>query len=452
MNPVTRKTAMNVSKLIAIVAMVSAGVAANAQNPVAYSLSEPHSEITAGFNYTGANAPPSSCQCFGMEGAFLASRVPVRNWLDANGRVTAGHASSISNLGQNLTLMTFMAGPAAVFPIRRFEPFGQILFGGARATGSYFPSGTTSHTSATSFAWAPGAGLDVGLSQRWSLRPLEIAYLHTGFPNGTNNAQRQLQIQAGVTFHLGRGAVPVAAVAPPLPPPSHPVDVVNFECDVDNPQVTVGDPVRVLGSVMTRADATEVRYTWSLNGEEKSDTTRDITISTSGLEPGKYLVEGHASLASEPLVGQTCSTGFRVVAKEEPPPPPPAPEPVPIVTRPADIAADFTQHMMDAFFDYNSSVMRPEGYEAARHDADYLKAHPSLNVIVAGYADERGADDFNRRLGMDRAASMREALVEHGIELSRIQTLTYGRAKAFCTARNEECFQQNRRAQVLLDR
>jgi outer membrane protein OmpA-like peptidoglycan-associated protein len=199
---------------------------------------------------------------------------------------------------------------------------------------------------------------------------------------------------------------------------------------------------------MTRADAQNVKIDWSVNGEKRAEQGRSLVIPTAGMATGTYLVEGHAYLASDPSVGQTCTTKFRLIAKAVPPPPVVISAPAPKLQ--ADVIADFTRHMKDAYFKYNSAELLPEGYEAARLDAEYLNAHPALNVFVEGYTDERGNDVYNRDLGMKRADAMRDALIANGVLPSRIQSTTYGKEKAFCTARNESCFQRNRRAQVLL--
>jgi peptidoglycan-associated lipoprotein len=45
---------------------------------------------------------------------------------------------------------------------------------------------------------------------------------------------------------------------------------------------------------------------------------------------------------------------------------------------------------------------------------------------------------------------MRKALLDGGIDPSRIIVISYGKEKQFCSGDTESCYQQNRRAQIML--
>lgn len=120
----------------------------------------------------------------------------MKNWLSIAGEFTGGHANNISLLGQNLTLMTYMAGPRVSHPGHRLVPFGQVLFGGAHGSDSYFPTFTSSTSSASSWALSSGGGLDVNLTRRFAIRagllPAGVSLrVCSGFrPNGRVDARR----------------------------------------------------------------------------------------------------------------------------------------------------------------------------------------------------------------------------------------------------------------------
>lgn len=156
-----------------------------------------------GFNYIRANAPPTSCGCFAMNGGFLSGSAEIKYWLSAAGEITAGHANNIGPLGQNLTLTTYTAGPRVNFRRQRFVTYAQAMFGAAHGSDSYFPEGNSYSTSANSFAFSTGGGLNYHLNHRFAIQILEAQYLHTGFPNGANNGQNHLMLGAGlvVKFH-----------------------------------------------------------------------------------------------------------------------------------------------------------------------------------------------------------------------------------------------------------
>ena len=73
-------------------------------------------------------------------------------------------------------------------------------------------------------------------------------------------------------------------------------------------------------------------------------------------------------------------------------------------------------------------------------------------MVIGGYCDERGSDEYNLALGQRRADSTKNALVTAGVAASRIRVISYGKEKPFCSESNEACWQQNRRAGFTMDR
>ncbi len=106
----------------------------------------------------------------------------------------------------------------------------------------------------------------------------------------------------------------------------------------------------------------------------------------------------------------------------------------------------------DAFFDYDSYDLRPDGQTAAASAAAFLVAHPDIRLLIGGYCDDRGSAEYNLALGENRANSAKTALVNAGVAPARIRVISYGKEKQFCTEENETCWQENRRAQFTIDR
>jgi peptidoglycan-associated lipoprotein len=162
----------------------------------------PRYTVGVGYDFLHANAPPSACNCFGVQGGFVQGAVALNYWLRIAGEITGGRANNISPLGQNLTLMTYAAGPQVVLHTHRVETFGQVLFGAAHASDSYFPSGTTVSPTATSFALTTGGGIDINLTRHIAIRPIEAQYVRTTLPNGVNNVQNQTMLGAGIVLRM----------------------------------------------------------------------------------------------------------------------------------------------------------------------------------------------------------------------------------------------------------
>ncbi len=114
--------------------------------------------------------------------------------------------------------------------------------------------------------------------------------------------------------------------------------------------------------------------------------------------------------------------------------------------------AAFHQNVQDLFFDYDSYELRSDAQTGVSQAAAYLSAHPAIRIVIGGYADERGSAEYNLALGENRANAARTALTTAGVSGSRIRVVSYGKEKQFCTESTESCWQQNRRAQFLLDR
>ena len=107
-------------------------------------------------------------------------------------------------------------------------------------------------------------------------------------------------------------------------------------------------------------------------------------------------------------------------------------------------------YLTDAYFDYDQSDLREDARTALAADAEWLKKYPTVQVLIEGYCDERGTGAYNLALGDRRANAAKEYLVSLGIDASRLRTVSYGEERPFCTDSNESCWQQNRRAHLLI--
>ena len=77
-------------------------------------------------------------------------------------------------------------------------------------------------------------------------------------------------------------------------------------------------------------------------------------------------------------------------------------------------------------FDTNKSDIRPADQAEVDQVAGVLKQYGNTKIRIAGYADARGAEPANMKLGKDRAESVKAALVAKGIDAGRIETVSGG--------------------------
>ena len=129
-----------------------------------------------------------------------------------------------------------------------------------------------------------------------------------------------------------------------------------------------------------------------------------------------------------------------------------APAAIPVPSNTMSEEEEFKANVHDIFYDYDSADVRADAQSTLSQDAAYLNSHPNIKVVIGGYCDERGSNEYNLALGQNRAEAARNALVNAGVAANRIRVISYGKEKPFCTESTEECWQQNRRAGFTIDR
>jgi peptidoglycan-associated lipoprotein len=112
---------------------------------------------------------------------------------------------------------------------------------------------------------------------------------------------------------------------------------------------------------------------------------------------------------------------------------------------PAKEEKEFHEHVKDAFFDVNSAAIRPDTQKSIEQAAAYLIAHPTIHVLISGWADPRGSVQFNLALGIRRANAVRAALMAAHVPADQLEVISNGKSSQVCTVANKTCWQQNRR-------
>ncbi len=124
---------------------------------------------------------------------------------------------------------------------------------------------------------------------------------------------------------------------------------------------------------------------------------------------------------------------------------PVAPAPAPA---PAPLAAQKVTYAADAFFDFDKSVLKPEG-RAKLDDLVGKIQGINLEVIIAvGHTDSIGSDAYNQRLSVRRAEAVKAYLVSKGIERNRIYTEGKGKKQPIASNATAEGRAKNRRVEV----
>jgi len=117
------------------------------------------------------------------------------------------------------------------------------------------------------------------------------------------------------------------------------------------------------------------------------------------------------------------------------------------VTRPAEneIAVHLTN---DILFDFNSAALRFESQQTLRDLAANFQRYPDETVSVEGHTDNIGSPEYNQGLSVRRAYSVRDYLVNQGVQLSRVSAIGYGENRPKATNDTPEGRQLNRRVEI----
>jgi len=102
------------------------------------------------------------------------------------------------------------------------------------------------------------------------------------------------------------------------------------------------------------------------------------------------------------------------------------------------------------YFAYDSSQVDESERGKLELAADFLSSNGGASVIIEGYCDERGSDEYNLALGERRALAVRAYLIGLGVEGERIQTKSYGEENPASFGHEESDWAQNRRAEIVL--
>jgi outer membrane protein OmpA-like peptidoglycan-associated protein len=101
-------------------------------------------------------------------------------------------------------------------------------------------------------------------------------------------------------------------------------------------------------------------------------------------------------------------------------------------------------------FEFGSSRLDTSSYQQLNNIAEVLRNNPDISISIEGHTDEIGGEDYNRRLSLERAQSIKSYLLSLGIVSSRLQTNGHGKSKPLCRTPDEGCRERNRRVEFLI--
>jgi outer membrane protein OmpA-like peptidoglycan-associated protein len=121
---------------------------------------------------------------------------------------------------------------------------------------------------------------------------------------------------------------------------------------------------------------------------------------------------------------------------------------------------EWNHHEKVVYFDFNKSSLSTRAQhhldhlvQKIRHMARHKKHLPTLSIV--GYADRLGQAEYNEKLALKRAESVRDYLVAKGVNAQKVEVRSLGKTvpKADCSAdlpriKMIECLREDRRVEI----
>lgn len=111
--------------------------------------------------------------------------------------------------------------------------------------------------------------------------------------------------------------------------------------------------------------------------------------------------------------------------------------------------ADNRQTLQSIYFEYDSWLLSGPMRDILFRNAQWLKNN-ARGIIVEGHTDEQGSSEYNIALGERRGNSVKNYLVNMGIEEARLTVISYGEEVPAVDGHDEAAWAKNRRVEFLL--
>jgi outer membrane protein OmpA-like peptidoglycan-associated protein len=115
-----------------------------------------------------------------------------------------------------------------------------------------------------------------------------------------------------------------------------------------------------------------------------------------------------------------------------------------------DTARGLIVNMSDVLFDFGKYTLKPGAREKLAKISGIVLAHPGLKLQVEGHTDSVGSDQFNQVLSEQRAASVRDFLVEQGVAAGSVSARGFGKTQPVASNDTPEGRQRNRRVELVV--
>ncbi len=97
------------------------------------------------------------------------------------------------------------------------------------------------------------------------------------------------------------------------------------------------------------------------------------------------------------------------------------------------------------YFAHNSSTIEKKSYQQLNQMSTLLKKCPNTFIVINGYSDNSGEEQYNQQLSQQRAKSVEAYLLSQGIKKEFIKTFGHGSKNPLASNETKEGREKNRR-------
>jgi hypothetical protein len=102
------------------------------------------------------------------------------------------------------------------------------------------------------------------------------------------------------------------------------------------------------------------------------------------------------------------------------------------------------------FFDFGKDYLQSSSYPELDRAVRLMQAIPTMEVQIAGYTDNVGSDTYNQDLSLRRAKTVRNYIINHGVDGARVAAEGYGMADPVAPNDTDDGRAQNRRVEFVV--
>jgi outer membrane protein OmpA-like peptidoglycan-associated protein len=124
--------------------------------------------------------------------------------------------------------------------------------------------------------------------------------------------------------------------------------------------------------------------------------------------------------------------------------------PVPVVVVPVEVVEALNFNAENIQFNTSSSTIHNESFDELDNIIEIMNDYPDTRFAIDGYTDNTGSVDFNLKLSVDRANSVKNYFVENGISANRLEANGHGINNPIATNDTGEGRAKNRRVEIKL--